>query len=111
MTYNRFDIVLVQFPFSEKRGQKQRPALVLTDSSFNAPHQHAITAMVTTAANTKWPSDLRIAEFAEAGLKSPSVTRFKLFTVAQDLIIGRIGTLTSNDQKSLRRFLGGLFDI
>lgn len=101
MTYSRFDVILVDFPFTEKRGQKRRPAIVLSNNSFNSAHNHAIAAMVTTASNTRWPSDLAIADFVDAGLRTPCVTRMKLFTVADDLIIGRIGTLSTSDQSRL----------
>ena len=101
MTYNRFDVILVHFPFSEKRGQKQRPGIVLTNSDFNRIHKHALTAMVTTASNTKWPTDVPLAEFVEAGLRNPSVARMKLFTVAEHLVLGRVGTLSLGDQRSV----------
>lgn len=97
MSYDRFDVVLVLFPFTEKKGKKQRPAVVLSDSEFNAMHQHAIVAMVTTASTTKWPSDVPISGYVEAGLLSPCVARAKLFTIADDLVIGRVGTLPAED--------------
>jgi mRNA interferase MazF len=109
VTYDRYDVILVQFPFTEKRGQKQRPAIVLTDRDFNNAHLHAVTAMVTTASNTRWASDLHIAAFAEAGLRSPCFARMKLFTVAEDLIIGRIGTLAQQDQTSMATAIRFLF--
>ena len=111
MTYNRYDVVLVQFPFTERRGQKQRPAIVLTDRDFNDAHAHAVTAMVTTASNTRWASDLHIVAFAEAGLHTPCVARMKMFTVAEDLIIGRIGTLAVQDQTNIKTAMRSLFGI
>lgn len=101
VTYDRFDVVLVLFPFSEKIGQKQRPAIVLTDKAFNHAHGHAITAMVTTASNTHWPSDIRIIDPQSAGLREPSTVRLKLFTIASSVIIGRVGTLMNADGRSV----------
>ncbi|PWK63880.1 type II toxin-antitoxin system PemK/MazF family toxin [Aminobacter sp. AP02] len=109
MTYSRFDVILVNFPFTEKRGQKRRPAIVLSNYAFNTEHNHAVTAMVTTASNTIWQSDLSIADFADAGLRTPCVTRMKLFTVADDLILGRIGTLSTSDQARLALAIQSLF--
>ena len=101
MIFDRCDVVLVLFPFSEKMGQKQRPAIVLTDKVFNSLHGHAITAMVTTASNTRWPTDIRLADYASAGLRVPSTVRLKLFTIANAVIIGRIGTLSKADGHSV----------
>lgn len=106
MTYDRFDVILVNFPFTEKRGQKQRPAIILSNGSFNRAHGHSLTTMVTTASNTKWPSDLPIIDFADAGLRTQCVARMKLFTVADDLIIGRLGTLSGGDQDRLTEAIG-----
>lgn len=103
MTYNRFDVVLVHFPFSEKQGQKKRPAIVLTAQDFNERHAHALCAMVTTASNTKWETDMPVQAYIEAELRTPCVVRMKWFTVAAMLILGRVGTLQPEDQASLRR--------
>lgn len=111
MTYSRFDVVLVRFPFTEKQGHKQRPSVILTNSAFNSNHRHAVTAMVTTASNTTWPSDLPITDFVDAGLRLSSVLRMKLFTVAEDLIIGRVGTLSSTDQRRVTHAMHALFSL
>lgn len=108
MNYARFDIILVNFPFTERRGQKQRPAIILSNDAFNSAHGHALTAMVTTASNTRWPSDLSIIDYADAGLRSPCVARMKLFTIASELIIGRIGTLSANDQDRLKNVISNV---
>ncbi len=107
MSYDRFDLILVLFPFTEKRGQKQRPAIVLSDRAFNDLHRHAVVAMVTTASNTRWPSDLPIRGFIEAGLHTPSVVRAKLFTLTFDLVPGQIGSLATEDAEAVRKWLGG----
>ncbi len=108
MSYGRFDAVLVQFPFSEKKGRKQRPAIVLSDREFNAFHQNSVMTMVTTASLTKWPSDLTVRDYVEAGLHSPCFVRAKLFTIADELVIGRIGTLTEFDCLALNEWTRSL---
>jgi mRNA interferase MazF len=101
VSYDRFDVILVLFPFTERKGHTQRPAIVLSDADFNALHQHSIAAMVTTAATTRWPSDVAIKDVVQAGLMVPSVARAKLFTVADGLVIGRIGGLTDADADAI----------
>ena len=68
MSYDRFDVILVLFPFTEKKAHKQRPAIVLSDKVFAEVHGHSICAMVTTAGTTSWPSDLVISDYVGAGL-------------------------------------------
>ena len=108
MSYSRFDVILVLFPFSERKGTKQRPAVVLCDSAFNAAHRHSIVAMVTTASVTKWPSDIPIGDYRKAGLLSPCVARAKVFTISDDLVIGRVGTLVQEDASGIGTWFAGL---
>ncbi len=111
MSFDRFDLVLLLFPFTEKKGQKQRPAIVLSDRAFGDRHEHSIVAMVTTASLTKWPSDLPIEDFSAAGLNSPSVARVKFFTIANDLVLGRLGSLAANDCRATEAWIASLFPL
>lgn len=54
--------------------------------------------MITTAARSKWPSDLAIADLKPAGLDRPCVVRWKLFTLPNELILRRAGRLASGDR-------------
>lgn len=106
MSYDRFDVILVLFPFTEKKGSKQRPAIVLSARGFNETHQHAIVAMVTTAGTTSWPSDVTIEHYADAGLRSPCVVRAKLFTISFDLVPGKVGSLAAADAQNIADWAG-----
>ncbi|MCE5317946.1 MAG: type II toxin-antitoxin system PemK/MazF family toxin, partial [Parachlamydia sp.] len=78
-TYNKFDIVLVPFPFIDSASSKQRPALILSSSdSFNAMAGASVMAMVTSATHHPWPLDRPIEDLASAGLPVPSLIRMKL---------------------------------
>lgn len=49
MAFERFALVRVPFPFTDRTATKNRPALVLSDAaSFNAPAGHSVLAMITT---------------------------------------------------------------
>lgn len=111
MSYDRFDVILVLVPFTEKNGRKQRPAIVLSERSFNIAHQHSIVAMVTTASVTSWPSDLSLKDCVAAGLLSPCVARAKLFTISDDLVPGRVGSLSATDADRLQDWVGGLLPV
>jgi mRNA interferase MazF len=101
-------VVVVPFPFSDRAGDKRRPALVLSRRAFNQSG-HTVLAMITTAAHEPWPGDVKVAGLEAAGLSVACRLRLKLFTLDNRLIVRRIGRLTSRDQKdavaSLRRHL------
>jgi mRNA interferase MazF len=107
----RFDVAVVLFPFIDRARTKPRPALVLSGRSFNAAHSATIMAMITTAAFTRWPSDVAISDLARAGLSASSVVRFKLFTLDNGIIARRIGQLSRGDatrvRAGLRACIGG----
>jgi len=97
MICDRWDIVVVPFPFVDRPDAKSRPALVLSDRSFNQANHHTIMAMITTGAGASWPSDVRLSTRMGTGLKSPSLIRAKLFTLDNRLIRKKIGALPQQD--------------
>ena len=98
MTFERFAVVRVPFPFTERNSSKNRPALVLSDAtSFNTPAGHSVMAMITSQGNTPWPLDCPIADLKTAGLPAPSLVRFKLFTLDHRLERGDLGKLSAID--------------
>jgi len=48
MAYNRGDVVLVPFPFADLKSTKARPALVVTDSSYETSTGNLIVIMITS---------------------------------------------------------------
>jgi mRNA interferase MazF len=91
-------VVVVPFPFSNHPGTKRRPALVLSDRTFNT-QGHTVLAMITTSGHRPWPGDVALADYKAAGLRTPCIVRLKLFTLDNRLIAKRIGSLSSNDRK------------
>ena len=112
MSFERFAVVRVPFPFTDRNATKSRPALVLSDAgAFNALAGHSVMAMITSQSNAPWPLDCALTDLAAAGLPAPSVVRFKLFTLDHRLVRGGIGKLSPTDtalvRAGLARLLGG----
>ncbi len=106
MSFERFAVVRVPFPFTDRNATRNRPALVLSDAaSFNTPSGHSVMAMITSRGNAPWPLDRPISDLNAAGLPAPSMVRFKLFTLDHRLVRGEIGRLSTVDAASVR---GGL---
>ncbi len=109
MTFERFAVVRVPFPFTDRDAAKNRPALVLsTASAFNTPAGHSVMAMITSEGNAPWPLDCPIADLGAAGLPAPSKVRFKLFTLDHRLVRGQLGTLAPADGERVRAALESL---
>ncbi len=111
VTYKKFDVVVVPFPFTDRNATKRRPALVLSDNdSFNKETENCVLAMITSEKNSPWPLDSKIGSLKKAGLSSPSKVRMKLFTLDSRLILKKTGTLSLKDQKiitgNLSKLLG-----
>ncbi|MGA3309881.1 MAG: type II toxin-antitoxin system PemK/MazF family toxin [Xanthobacteraceae bacterium] len=95
------DVVVVPFPFVDLAAEKRRPSLILSHTTFNESHRHSICAMITTAARSKWPSDVAIEDLKPAGLDRPCVVRWKLFTLPNDFILRRAGRLAARDRDNV----------
>ena len=109
MSFERFAVVRVPFPFTDRDAVKNRPALVLSSAvAFNTPVGHSVMAMITSAGNAPWPLDCLIIDLAAAGLPAPSKIRFKLFTLDHRLVRGQLGTLAPADQGRVQLALKAL---
>ena len=109
-SFERFAVVRVPFPFTDRNATKNRPALVLSDAgAFNAPAGHSVMAMITSEANAPWPLDCPLRDLAPAGLPAPSKLRFKLFTLDHRLVKGQLGSLSAADSRAVQGALAQLF--
>jgi mRNA interferase MazF len=93
----RWDVVVVPFPFSDKAAEKRRPAVVLSKKAFNTAG-HTVLAMITTRGHHPWPGDCTVEDYEEAGLPLPCLVRLKLFTLDNRVILRRAGRLTRADR-------------
>lgn len=87
------DVVLLSFPFTDLKGKKIRPALILMVSDLDV-----IVAFITT--QFKWQNqyDIQLECDDRNGLKKTSLLRLsKITTLDKDLILGKLGELNKND--------------
>ena len=95
------DVIVVPFPFVDVAAEKRRPSLVLSRQAFNLSSRHSICAMITTATRTRWASDIVIQNLRAAGLPRPCVVRWKLFTLPNEIILRRAGSLGEEDRRNV----------
>ena len=93
------DILIINFPFTDGKGSKRRPVLVIKQTDDN----DLLIAKVTSQPyNTQF--DMPISEWKQAGLLSISFIRIhKIQTLHSSLVFGQIGRLPSTDLKSAKK--------
>ena len=100
-------VVLVTFPFSNLKGQKIRPTLVLANVEFN----NLILCQITSKPYTsKISICLKPTDFATGGLPIISYIRpDKLFTADTTIIKKTIGQLTAKTKNAVLKNIRALF--
>jgi mRNA interferase MazF len=105
------DVAVVPFPFTDLALAKPRPALTLSSHAANEASGNTLFAMITTAARSRWPQDVPLADGAAAGLSEASIVRVKLFTLDNRLVSRKIGALSARDRQAVRRMLRQLITL
>ncbi len=105
-----FDIVVVPFPYADRLAEKRRPALVISGQRL-AAHGLIWVAMITSAENERWASDVSIANLKRAGLPAACFVRpAKIACIEPSRIERRAGRLDKAEARvvaqRLRGFLG-----
>jgi mRNA interferase MazF len=94
------DIVLLRFPFSDQVSFKRRPALVINDFNDGDIIVCRITSQIHSTLR-----DVMVVNWADAGLKLPSVIRVhKIATLDKEMVetvLGRIDKPTGNQVKKV----------
>lgn len=104
MICERYDVVVVPFPFTDRDATKRRPAVALSaDHDFGGIIGQTVFAMITQAARSNWPFDQSIFDIESAGLAKGCVVRMKLFTLDNRIIIRRVGKLSAADRVNVER--------
>jgi len=111
VTYERFDLVRLPLPFTDREATTRWPALIISSAVVLGPVSQAVMVRITSTDHSAWPLDHRIQDLEAAGLHHASVVRFKLFTLDDRLIPENLGRLVLNDQSAVRTARGSLFAV
>ncbi|HVF69767.1 MAG TPA: type II toxin-antitoxin system PemK/MazF family toxin [Xanthomonadales bacterium] len=103
------DIVVALFPFSDLKGQKLRPALVLAKAEF----KNLIICQITSKSySSKMAVKLIREDFASGTLPITSYIRpDKLFTIDSSIIQKISGKLTIKKQRVISQTLQKMFAV
>ena len=100
------DIVLVPFPFTDQSTTKQRPAVVVSASTYNAERPDLIVMAVTSQVRAENRFDIPLQHWQSARLIKPSVVKPVIATIERRLVIKKLGRLVETDRQTLVEGIG-----
>jgi len=108
--YQKGDIVLVPFPFTDLSTHKKRPGLVISSKEINEIGDITIAFITSNLKSNPRPGDYLIKHWRKSGLPKPSMVRMKFVSLSKELIIKKIGHLLDDERdkicESIKKFLG-----
>lgn len=116
ISLSRGDIVLVDYPFSDRTGSKVRPALGVQADTINRRITDTILASISRsthrASATQLFIDISTSEGGRAGLRQDSMIQCEnLLTYDQRLIITKIGHLSASLLQRVNQCLKAALDL
>ena len=110
--YNRGDVILVPFPFSDQTVTKKRPAIIVSSDTYNSISQDIVIMAITGQIRGHIGiGEFLIEDWQGAGLLRPSAIKSAISTIEQRLVLKLLGKLSARDLSTLERALKELFDL
>jgi mRNA-degrading endonuclease toxin of MazEF toxin-antitoxin module len=106
VTYRRWDVVAVHYPFIETGEAKKRPGLVVSGEALHGVQGLYWIVMITTARAGHRTDDITVSDRRKSGLPADCVIRVSRLTTLSDAQIShRTGTLTRKDRAAVTALL------
>lgn len=110
--YERGDVVLVPFPFSNQITTKKRPAVIISSNVYNnASSDIVIMAITTQIEKTVGVGECLIKDWQIAGLLKPSAIKPAISTIEQTLVLKKLGKLLPDDLTLMGNTLKEFLDL
>lgn len=101
--YNFGDVILVPFPFTDQSQNKQRPAVIVSNSRYHAERPDLVLMAITSQVrSTPAFGETLLQNWQAAGLLKPSIIKPVLTTLDQRLVRKLLGRLGESDCAALR---------
>lgn len=99
--YDRGDVVLVSFVFSDESGKKLRPAVVISSAAYGRSRHEIIIAAITSNIRRRFFGDHLIADWKGAGLLFPSLATGIFRTVKRTMVDRKLGAMPKRDMEAI----------
>lgn len=97
---------MVGFPFTNLQATKQRPAVVISDATYQQSRPDVILMAITSQIRQPLAfGEYLLQDWQLAGLPKPSVLKPLIATLEQTQIIRTLGQLSATDQNALHDVL------
>ncbi len=102
MTFSRWDVVAVDFPFVEGEEAKRRPGLVVSTARLHDTHKLYWIAMISSAQAGERVDDILVTDQEKVGLPIKCAIRVaRMAAVSETRIQRRIGTISAKDRNAV----------
>ena len=109
-TYEKWDVVLVPFPFTDLKSTQKRPALIISPNEYNQKLD-VVIVFITSKLDLEYRlGDYLIQEWQKANLPKPSMIRMKFATVDKSIIVKKLGRLSEKDRNEFKKLLVDFFE-
>lgn len=109
MNYNKWEIILVPFPFTNLTTTKKRPALIVSPNEYNK-NMDVVIAFITSKLDLEYRvGDYKIQEWKRSNLPKPSMLRMKFATIDKSIIVKKLGRLSEKDVQEFSKLLIDFF--
>jgi mRNA interferase MazF len=99
--YNRSDVILVSFIFSDESGERRRPAVIVSSDAYHQSRREAIISAITSRTDRILAGDHLIDDWQGAGLLFPSVATGIIRTIKQGMIAKKLGIMPRLDMQAI----------
>ena len=112
----RGDIVLITFPFSDLKGIKVRPAIVISSDTYNQKGQDALFMLISSNVSNPRSTDYLVStghpDFGKTRLKQSSLVKVdKIVSLLQSIAQRHLGVLSTDMQESIDKILIGVLGL
>ncbi len=106
MNYSFGEIILVNFPFTDLSSAKKRPAVIISNDSYNNERDDVILLAITSQMRKFQDfGSVAISNWKEAGLPKESLFKPLIATIDKNNISKKLGIISDYDSLMLTRLL------
>lgn len=110
------EVVLIIYPFTDLVRTKVRPAVVISNDTYNAKQNDVVLLLITSNTSRLNPDDYVLKdsdpEFKNTGLRQASTFRVgKIITLHKKLLNSKLGFAGPNTMKEIEKRLRNLLQL